>query len=532
MSHALPWDPAAEGHALVDMRPQDALWQPWLAGGLDIMPAAADGLEDLGQARPGTAGALPADYGRHLRQEVDAGVAAREHRFAIRNNITALEEGRALPLVTGQQPGFAGGPLYTLLKITSVVALARMLREQGRPAVPVFWLGDDDDDLREALAARAWWPGRDGLLAPATGAASDSGRQAVIGTLGGRRLESPWIRALRQDGVPVDQVWEEALDSLLATDPDLSRWTVQTLWRLFGKDGLVIVRGHDPRLHASAAEFYRLVIPRLETLRARAREGRDLAVKRFGCAPLAENSLLRPLYGMRGEHRIPVPDADLMAEASAADTSRLRCGVMLRALLQDWLLGPAAVVVGPGELGYLTQLLPLYRELGLPRSPLLPRLFGWVIPRDLPMAGLMDAAGAGPLDATQATDLATAAAETSRAVLEHILTQMGLPEERAASLAAGRSRRWAKGVGSMLRDESRRLAVERRAAYPPWIFPEGLRQERKLAWAPLAAVWGEPFLQALLEAARRHWQDGRRGAWREYLVRVPEHLLTGSKGSP
>lgn len=527
MNFSAPWPPVAAGGSLVAMRPQDTLWREWLEGAPELLTAAGDGLQDLLTTRPAQTGALPAGFAEHLGREVEKVVQERAHRYAIRNNISALAEGRAMPVVTGQQPGFAGGPLYTLLKISSVVELARQMRGRGRPAVPVYWMGDDDDDLAEALSARVWLPGEPALLASGLRAAPGKGRDAMIGLLPAAELEGSWIRALREGRETAAPAWEDHLAAILAGNQTLAELTAATLWKLFGEDGLVILRGNDPQLHRHAAEFYRLVMPRLGSLREKAREGRRLAVKRFGCAPLVDNSLQRPLYQVHETHRRPL-EQDTLPD----DLSTLRCGVMLRSLLQDWLLGPAAVVVGPGELAYLTQLLPLYRELGLHRAPLLPRLFGWVVPEDVPAATLTEAAGDGPLDARQAADLADRAAEPSRTVLEHILEEMGLDSERSAALAAGRSRRWIKGVQSMLFAESRRLQDDRRAAFPPWIFPEGARQERRVAWAPLMAVWGESLLDSVRDAARLHWESGQAGHWREYLVRVPVDLLETKKGSP
>jgi len=55
-------------------------------------------------------------------------------------------------VVTGQQPGYLGGPLLTLFKIATAIELAARRSAAGQPTVPVFWSGDDDDDLAEALA--------------------------------------------------------------------------------------------------------------------------------------------------------------------------------------------------------------------------------------------------------------------------------------------------------------------------------------------------------------------------------------------
>ncbi|MBI4421177.1 MAG: bacillithiol biosynthesis BshC, partial [Gemmatimonadetes bacterium] len=59
--------------------------------------------------------------------------------------------GGALCVTTGQQPGLFTGPLFTLFKALSAVALARVIERQVRePVVPVFWVAGDDHDFAEA----------------------------------------------------------------------------------------------------------------------------------------------------------------------------------------------------------------------------------------------------------------------------------------------------------------------------------------------------------------------------------------------
>jgi uncharacterized protein YllA (UPF0747 family) len=57
-------------------------------------------------------------------------------------------------VVTGQQAGLFGGPLYTLLKAVTAVQLARWVEAELRtPAVPIFWVESEDHDWAEVRSA-------------------------------------------------------------------------------------------------------------------------------------------------------------------------------------------------------------------------------------------------------------------------------------------------------------------------------------------------------------------------------------------
>src|SRR5690606_3523427 len=68
----------------------------------------------------------------------------------ILHNLELLRDPRARVVVTGQQCGLLGGPLYTLYKAIGAVRWAeRLAKELGRPVVPIFWAASDDHDFEE-----------------------------------------------------------------------------------------------------------------------------------------------------------------------------------------------------------------------------------------------------------------------------------------------------------------------------------------------------------------------------------------------
>jgi len=79
--------------------------------------------------------------------------AQQDHRSAppaSRAAAARLADAASVAVVTGQQAGVFGGPMYTLLKALTALQLARKAeREQNVPAVAIFWVEAEDHDWEE-----------------------------------------------------------------------------------------------------------------------------------------------------------------------------------------------------------------------------------------------------------------------------------------------------------------------------------------------------------------------------------------------
>src|SRR6202022_4380641 len=59
-------------------------------------------------------------------------------------NFRFWREADCLAVVSAQQAGLFGGPLYTIYKALSAVELAECMTQRGFKAVPVFWIATED----------------------------------------------------------------------------------------------------------------------------------------------------------------------------------------------------------------------------------------------------------------------------------------------------------------------------------------------------------------------------------------------------
>jgi bacillithiol synthase len=70
---------------------------------------------------------------------------------AAADRLAAVARGEGFMITTGQQPGLFGGPLYSVYKALTAVAVARRIETLlAVPVLALFWVASDDHDWEEA----------------------------------------------------------------------------------------------------------------------------------------------------------------------------------------------------------------------------------------------------------------------------------------------------------------------------------------------------------------------------------------------
>jgi bacillithiol biosynthesis cysteine-adding enzyme BshC len=342
------------------------------------------------------------------RERLAAALAAqlsqREAPAASVAALSALRDPRGVAIVTGQQAGLFGGPLYSLLKALTAIQVARRVsQDHGVPAVPVFWIDSEDHDWREVASTTLL----DADLAPQDielPAPAGAG-QLPVANLRLDESVGPVLERVRRV-LPHTEFTDELLASLaLAYAPGrtmaeaFGRWLETWL----GPLGLVVYDCADPAAKPLATPVFRHELENPARTSALAAEaGAALEARGFHAqvsAHLDATALFHldperhPIKLTAGGFRIgsrEVTTDALLAEV-AGHPERFSPNVLLRPLVQDALFPTVAYVSGPSELAYLGQLRSVYADFDIPMPLVVPRT----------TATLLDAATARFLDRYQ-----------------------------------------------------------------------------------------------------------------------------------
>jgi len=297
-----------------------------------------------------------------------------------------LADPRAVAILTGQQAGLFGGPMFTLLKaLTALKLAAQVERDHHVPAIGVFWIDAEDHDWNEVRSCTV----SDQTLTPRTV------------TLPPREADDPLPVATIQLDSHIRDVLRQLEEILPPTEfrtpllADLAqayaagrgmadafgRW----LERVLGDRGLVVYDSSDPASKPLASEvFARELSAPGRTAKLAAEAGSNLVARGYHTQVHTndEGLALFRLDGGRlsirqkngefviGSRNYAAPA--LVQEATDRPTG-FSPNVLLRPIVQDTIFPTACYVAGPNELAYLGQLRGVYDQFGVPMPLMYPR---------------------------------------------------------------------------------------------------------------------------------------------------------------
>ncbi|HXW91201.1 MAG TPA: bacillithiol biosynthesis cysteine-adding enzyme BshC [Terriglobales bacterium] len=483
-------------------------------------------------------------YTAHRRQAV-SGILERQNQSwgasaETLANIARLRAGAAA-VVTGQQVGLFGGPLFSLYKALTAIKLADVASRMGVDCVPIFWLATEDHDVAEIN--RVSIPGPDGSLETLAAAVAGPPDAPVgmlkfgaeMGTLVERAAgwlgESNATQALQNSYRP-GETFGSAFARLFAS--------------LFAEWGVVLVDASDAELHHIAQPLYRQALERnrelQDALQTRGQEleaaGYHQQVKVTPSSTLLfvlRNGRRVPLHGSsegtsRGSFTIgheQIQPVELAAEI-ASSPQHFSGNVLLRPVVEDFLLPTLAYTGGAAEVAYFAQASVVYEKLLGRTTPIVPRFSATIVePKakrlldhyGFDLAELFQspeqlrealAARVLPRDLQSAFDHAEVSLKNSLEAIRNALTRLDKTLVDAADHAGAKVRHQLDGLRARAaRAELRQTEVLSRHGelLSHALYPNRTLQERELAGIYFLARYGKELLGAFYDVMQSDCLD-------------------------
>lgn len=305
-------------------------------------------------------------------------------------NIKLLRDKDTVAVVSGQQAGLFTGPLYTIYKALSAVKLTECLRGRGFKAVPVFWIATEDHDFLEV--SNAFVIGKQGNLVELRNEPK-------------RCYENLPVGYVKNDD-SIKQTIDELFQALPRTEfTDEIRKIVEISWKpgidygdafgkmltsIIGKYGIILLCPLDERLKKIATPVYVEAIKKSdEIVSALQKRSHELVNEGYHAQVLVGDDYFPLFYQAedrtrhalkktaQGTYKTKGIDGEFtlqeLADLAEKSPQRFSPSVVLRSVVQDYLLPTVAYFGGAAEIAYFAQSAEVYRILDRPITTILHR---------------------------------------------------------------------------------------------------------------------------------------------------------------
>jgi bacillithiol biosynthesis cysteine-adding enzyme BshC len=479
--------------------------------------------------------------------------AARERAVAclhapnddVRRALARVVDEDGFLVTTGQQPGLFTGPLYTLHKSISAIALARWLEGVLEvPVVPVFWTASEDHDWAEVDHAHL------------IGVDNELHRLAVEPPPGAGELPLHRLRLGADVETALDRISQllppteftpqclELLRGAWRTGVTLPEGVRDTLAAWLGPLGMAFVDAGDAGVKAASSRVLEDAARRAE-VHERALAARTAELEAAGWpvqVPVLEGGVNLFLEDGSGRERLYREDGGFRLRHAATrlglddllgqlqrDPGKVSPNVLLRPVVEAAVFPTVGYVAGPAETAYLGEVGPLFESHGITQPMVFPRFSVMMVERKvakvLEKLALEPTALARPLHeiardivrgetpegVRRALDEMRATLERGSAALleatKPIDPTLKGPVDRVKSVALDALSDAERKIDQAVKRQSETTLQQLEKARVH-LYPDGVPQERITNPVYFLARYGTPLLAELLELCTKAMPAG------------------------
>ena len=318
---------------------------------------------------------------------------------ATKANIELLQNNKTLAVVTGQQLGIAGGPLYTFYKIITAIKLSKHLKENYNDFnfVPVFWLEVDDHDFNEVKSLNIF--AQDNNLATVSyeDGLPDEVNRGSVGVKEFDKNIDNFFEQLNNVLRPSD-FKEDLFTKLKSAYFDGTSFKdafFDLIFEIFDEYGLIIFDPGEKKVKEKLVDVFRFELDNFRShtdkLVLRSAELEEKYHAQVKIRPInlfiienKERLAIDPDdagYRLKGKRAVLSPDE--LNKRITERPDKISPNVILRPICQDYLFPTAFYIGGPGEISYFAQILSLYPSFDIEAPIIYPRSSATIIGKNI-----------------------------------------------------------------------------------------------------------------------------------------------------
>ncbi|MEE9431622.1 MAG: bacillithiol biosynthesis cysteine-adding enzyme BshC [Melioribacteraceae bacterium] len=302
-------------------------------------------------------------------------------------NITLLKQKKTIAILTGQQLGLVGGPLYTVYKIFTAIKLCEYLKTKFTDFnfVPIFWLAGDDHDIEEISELK--FVSKNNILNTIKYSDSEKETKHSVGNLQIDSSIENFYAEIKQSVRETEFSKElyNILDGVLTKDKTIVQSFHSLIFRIFDETGLIIFNPQDKEvkkllkpIFTKELKDYHQHSASVLSVSANLDENYHTQVKvkpiNLFMSDKTGRHLIEPTdNGFRLKGRRTKFSKEEMLKFVDEQPENFSANVLLRPICQDYLFPTGFYIAGPGEISYFAQAITLYKHFNVQQPFIYPR---------------------------------------------------------------------------------------------------------------------------------------------------------------
>ncbi len=436
------------------------------------------------------------------------------------DTLTRLSDENTFTVCCAHQPNLLGGPMYTVIKIASTIALCRQLQSRfpSKNFIPVYYIGSEDHDVQEL----------NHLYINNEKIEWSVESKGAFGSLGCKESQAQVNEVLTKlSFLPFYKELESILHKAYQESNSIAQASFVLMQALFADSELLCIDANNAQLKES---FIRILEKEIfeETSHATLSESIQHWESHYPKAVEFRQINVFYLDAMRRTRIVRVADHFETADASqrwtadelknliSTDPAKFSPNAVLRPVYQEWILPNIAFVGGGSEVAYWKQVYPIFEKFKVPypsvhlrnslaiidnkfekrKEQLAYEWADWFESEESLIQQLVDKSG---IEWRRETDLLqnfTAALESKSAAIDK-----GLEGATGAAIAQinkameGLEKKWTQAIKRKEEDHINAIKKGKQG-----LQPNGILQERRESFLPFLAKYGLSILPTIITA--------------------------------